>query len=159
MDCRNHYGFRLLAEEMQERPESAQIADRSLARRLANASARKPAILTRLCRGPSGAIPAFFAAILVGLLPGTQMAFAQDRSNGEMIANTQCSRCHVIIGTSPRESRSDAIPSFSEVADMPSTNQTSLREFLSMSHPWMPNYRLTRQEIADVADYILSLKR
>lgn len=159
MICQSHYAFRALAEGVLGQPDGARVADYSLEKRLINASARKMATSTRLRHSPTGPLSVLFLTILVALLGSTLVALAQDRNNGELIANTQCSRCHVIIGTSPREAGPSAIPSFSEIADMPSTNEISLREFLSMSHPWMPNYRLTRQEVADVASYILSLKR
>lgn len=121
--------------------------------------AKKQVSRARIWRRPLiEALLAYFAAIFLALLSSTSTAMAQDRSNGELIANTQCSRCHVIIGTSPKEGRSGSIPSFSEVANMPSTTQTSLREFLSMPHARMPNYRLTRQDVLDITDYILSLK-
>jgi hypothetical protein len=40
---------------------------------------------------------------------------------------------------------------------MASTTSTSLNAFLSTPHPSMPDYALSRQEIADVSAYILSL--
>lgn len=123
-----------------------------------NSIAQIVVAITRFNRGLTNASPAQFAAIFLALISSTSMAIAQDRSNGALIANTECSRCHVIIGTSPKEGRFGQIPSFSEVANMPTTTQTSLREFLSMSHAWMPNYRLTRKDILDISDYILSLK-
>lgn len=84
---------------------------------------------------------------------------AQNRANGEAIAKTWCAGCHVIDGASPPSGRSDAIPSFSAVANMSSTTTTSLRVFLSTPHARMPDYNLTQREIADVSEYILGLKK
>ena len=86
-------------------------------------------------------------------------ALAQNRANGESIAKTWCAGCHNVDGASPQFGRTDAIPSFSAVANMPSTTTMSLRVFLSTPHARMPDYNLTQQEIADVSDYILSLKK
>ncbi len=101
----------------------------------------------------------YVAAILAAVLVHPSSGFAQDRSNGEMIANTLCSRCHTIIGTSRQDETFAPIPSFSEVADKRSTTAASLQAFLSGPHAWMPNYPLTKAEIADLSDYILSLKK
>jgi hypothetical protein len=50
-------------------------------------------------------------------------------------------------------------PSLAAVAAMPSTTSISLHAFLMTPHANMPNYRLTAQEIDDVAAYILSLRQ
>jgi len=42
---------------------------------------------------------------------------------------------------------------------MGSTTKISLAAFLQMSHNRMPDFSLTRREIADVSSYILNLKR
>jgi hypothetical protein len=42
---------------------------------------------------------------------------------------------------------------------MASTTAASLRVFLSTPHARMPDYNLTQREIADLSEYILSLKR
>ena len=96
--------------------------------------------------------------VLLVLLP-CQAAQAQDRANGELIAKTWCAGCHAIDGASPALGRNDAIPSFSAIAQMSSTTQTSLHVFLSTPHAQMPDYNLTQREITDVSEYILSLKR
>ncbi|MBN9545683.1 MAG: cytochrome c [Alphaproteobacteria bacterium] len=95
---------------------------------------------------------------LVALIAASP-SLAQDRANGELIAKTWCAGCHNVDGASPQFGQTDAIPSFSAVAGMPSTTATSLRVFLSTPHARMPDYNLTQTEIADVAEYILSLKK
>jgi hypothetical protein len=52
----------------------------------------------------------------------------------------------------------DVSPSFWSIARMPSTTAMSLQAFLSTPHHRMPDYSLSRQEIADISAYILSLK-
>jgi mono/diheme cytochrome c family protein len=82
-------------------------------------------------------------------------AFGQDALTGEEIARRWCSGCHE-VGRAPV--RNDAIPSFAAIARLPSTTTLSLRVFLGTPHHRMPDYSLTRQEIADVSAYILSLR-
>ena len=101
-------------------------------------------------------MPLLFCAIVIA---ATSPSLAQNRANGELIAKTWCAGCHVIDGASPPFGRSDAIPSFSAVANMSSTTAASLRVFLSTPHARMPDYNLTQREIADVSEYILSLRK
>lgn len=92
------------------------------------------------------------AALLMALpLP----AAAQDVEAGFHIAQRWCSACHE-IGNGPVQN--DVSPPFKAIARAPGTTMVSLNAFLSTSHNRMPDYSLTRQEIADVSAYILSLK-
>ncbi|HUO03182.1 MAG TPA: cytochrome c [Rhizomicrobium sp.] len=86
-------------------------------------------------------------------------ASAQDLINGERIAKTWCAACHRVTPNAVIAGGNDAAPSFSSVAQMSSTTETSLEVFLSTPHARMPDYNLTRQEIADVSAYILSLRK
>ena len=84
---------------------------------------------------------------------------AQDVEAGRQLAKRWCSGCHE-TGTAPIRNgvRSDASPSFVAIARMSSTTNLSLRVFLGTPHGRMPDFNLSRQEIADVSAYILSLK-
>ncbi len=86
-------------------------------------------------------------------------ASAQNPADGERIAKTWCAGCHRVDTDLPRVGATDAVPSFASVAAMSSTTETSLEVFLSTPHARMPDYSLTREEIRDVAVYILSLKK
>ena len=81
-------------------------------------------------------------------------ASAQDVQAGYIVAKRSCSGCHE-IGKSAVYS--DMSPSFETIARRPSTTTSSLNMILSIPHYRMPDY-LTRQEIADVSAYVLSLK-
>jgi len=81
---------------------------------------------------------------------------AQNVMVGEQIAKIWCSGCHQIDNRAPKRG-SDAVPSFSSVAQMSSTTAMSLTVFLSTSHGRMPDYALSRTEIQNVSAYILSL--
>ena len=94
-------------------------------------------------------------ALLFSIAGLTQSATAQDVEAGYLIARRWCSGCHE-IGRAPVQN--DVSPPFVAIARMTSTTNISLNAFLSTSHNRMPDYSLTRREIADVSAYILSLK-
>lgn len=81
-------------------------------------------------------------------------AVAQDVQMGYIVAQRSCSSCHDI---EKGRSRSDLRPSFATIAGRPGTSMMSLEIVLTNPHYRMPDY-LTRQEIADVSAYIISLK-
>lgn len=97
----------------------------------------------------------------VGLAFLVPPAFAQvaqgDPQQGLALAQSWCSSCHMV---SPRQQNAanDGVPSFASVARMPSTTQMSLEAFLQSPHPPMPDLKLTRVQLDDVAAYILSLR-
>lgn len=93
-------------------------------------------------------------AALAGVAVSAPAAFAQDREAGRVVAQRSCSSCHEI---DEGRYRNDAVPSFASIAGKPSTTMTSLNVILSTPHYRIPGY-LTRQEIADVSAYIVSLK-
>lgn len=94
-----------------------------------------------------------------GMMAAVTGACAQDEANGERIAKTWCAGCHTIGANAPRAGGSDAVPSFSSIAQMSGITQTSLEVFLSTPHARMPDYSLTRDEIRGVSAYILSLRK
>ena len=89
------------------------------------------------------------------LLARALPAAAQDVENGHQIAKRWCSACHE-VGTAPV--KNDVSPAFWSIARMPGMTEMSLHAFLSTPHHRMPDYSLTRQEIADISAYIMSLK-
>lgn len=93
------------------------------------------------------------AILLAGIL-STAAAQAQNVREGEMLARSVCSPCHVVApGVGGGEG-----PAFAAVAAMPSTTGLALTAFLQTSHGKMPNISLSRDDIANLASYILSLK-
>lgn len=93
--------------------------------------------------------------VTIMAFPTIAPAAAQDLENGHQIARRWCSGCHE-IGNAPVHN--DVSPPFTTIARMPSTTELSLHAFLSTPHKRMPDYSLTRQEIADISAYIVSLK-
>jgi mono/diheme cytochrome c family protein len=84
-------------------------------------------------------------------------AVAQNIATGKEIAQSSCTGCHS-VDTNGLESRNEAVPSFTTIAQSHKTTEIWLESFLS-THPKMRNYSLSRHQIRDVAAYILSLKQ
>jgi mono/diheme cytochrome c family protein len=92
------------------------------------------------------------ALALAGL--ATDSASAQSVGDGERLARSVCMPCHVLPeGAGGREG-----PAFADIAALPSTTGLALTVFLQTSHGQMPNILLSREDIANLTAYILSLK-
>lgn len=82
-------------------------------------------------------------------------ARAADPATGEGIAKRWCASCHAVGEPTTRTEAA----SFAEIARIPEFNARLLAFFLLDPHPKMPSMSLTRNEAADLAAYILSLKK
>ena len=102
------------------------------------------------------AIKSTITTLLLAVMAGS--AHAQDVGAGREIAERWCSGCH-LVDRMRKTAPNDAIPSFPAIADMKSTTLISLTVFLQTSHEPMPNFMLSRRQIADVSAYILSLRK
>jgi mono/diheme cytochrome c family protein len=104
---------------------------------------------------------------VIGFLPSTQTVAGMkasspqsvDPSVGRHLAETVCSACHQIDATSPNPGPSSGAPSFVDISRMPSMSELAIKVFLRTSHPAMPNFILSSEEIDSVTAYILSLAR
>jgi mono/diheme cytochrome c family protein len=88
----------------------------------------------------------------------TGVSRAQNVAAGHQIAERWCRNCHV-VDLDQKTAPNDAVPSFPAIARMSSTTKMSLAAFLTTSHAPMPNFVLSRNEIANVSAYILSLRK
>lgn len=97
------------------------------------------------------------AACLLASMPlFAGAASAADPATGERVAARWCASCHALGRGQPR-TRTE-VASFAEIARVPDFNARLLAFFLLDPHPKMPDMSLTRNEAADLAAYILSLK-
>jgi mono/diheme cytochrome c family protein len=88
---------------------------------------------------------------------GTSVSFAADAYQGKDIAVRWCAGCHVV----EREQKSPAIdqaPPFASVGRTPGFDANKLAILLLKPHPNMPKLALSRDEVANLAAYILTLK-
>ena len=83
-------------------------------------------------------------------------SFAADPDHGKDIAKRWCASCHLV--ESGQTSATDQAPPFTYLARTPDFNADKLAFLLLRPHPNMPSVSLSRTEVADMADYILSLK-
>ena len=85
-------------------------------------------------------------------------AAAEDVEAGRAFAREVCTPCHGFATDEVSPRTLPIAPDFKAIANTSGTTATSLRVFLTTSHPKMPNLILTPQESADVIAYILSLR-
>jgi mono/diheme cytochrome c family protein len=99
------------------------------------------------------------AAVLLLIRLHTASGAARDQTDavrGHALAQAWCSGCHAVEKFAiPLE---QGPPAFVAVASMRSTTPLSIRVFLQSSHEPMPNFILKKQDIDDLAAYIISLK-
>ena len=89
-------------------------------------------------------------------IPFGSNAFAADANNGNVLADRWCSSCHVV--DQEQKLATDQAPPFASLARMPAFNANKLAFLLLKPHPNMPTLSLSRTEIADIAEYIATLK-
>lgn len=100
--------------------------------------------------------PVFVALVLGAASPHAWAAEIGDAKAGRALAERWCSGCHL---AGPGQGDSDAAPSFTSIANNPAKSPAKLKAWLLAPHPPMPNFHLSRQEIADILAYLESLKR
>jgi mono/diheme cytochrome c family protein len=92
----------------------------------------------------------------LGVKPNQAESKVPNPANGQTLARKLCVTCHVI---EPGDGAGQAdVPSFAAIANRPHQSTEALMNFLVAPHPPMPDLHLTRQEIRDIAGYILSLR-
>ncbi|MBB3545160.1 c-type cytochrome [Rhizobium sp. BK176] len=101
----------------------------------------------------SGSAQTCFIASATLLAACVGGSVAADRGNGQKIAERWCTGCHVV---SPQQQQgSDQIPTFAQIRRSDRFDDQSLSTFLAAQHnSRMPNFSLTRSEIADLVAYI-----
>ena len=90
------------------------------------------------------------------VLAAPASAWAADAANGKTLAERWCATCHV-VGPEQKHATTQA-PPFSEVAKRPHIDAPMVAFYLMAPHPKMPDMNLSRNEAADLAAYIVTLK-
>jgi mono/diheme cytochrome c family protein len=100
-------------------------------------------------------------ALCAAALTLAQTAMAQqpgDARRGATLANAWCASCHIVApGTARRGA--DRAPPFAAIVSNPAKGPPYIRTWLTRSHVQMPNFDLTRQDMADLVTYMQTLKR
>jgi mono/diheme cytochrome c family protein len=82
---------------------------------------------------------------------------AADASKGGDLARRWCAGCHVVAPDQP--TLLTFAPPFASIAQRPNLNARDLANSLLAPHPQMPDRALSRDEAADIAAYIRSLRK
>lgn len=93
---------------------------------------------------------------MVAAVLQTITANAADVSHGKAIAERWCAACHR-VERDPKTA-TDQPPPFASIAETPDFDANKLAFLLLRPHPNMPSLMLSRIEVADLADYIKTLK-
>ena len=94
------------------------------------------------------------AGLSLSLIGAAVSAGAADVEAGQRLTQRWCANCH-IVGDANRGS--DSAPSLPAIAQRHGQDRQWLRNWLNSSHPAMPNFNLSRQEIDDISAYLASL--
>ncbi len=93
--------------------------------------------------------------ILIASLVATP-SFAANPDQGETLVRRWCTGCH-LVATDQKGATTEA-PPFASIAKRPDFDPAKTASFLLDPHPKMPNMELSRDETADIAAYIATLK-
>jgi mono/diheme cytochrome c family protein len=104
------------------------------------------------------ALASLSVCLLTGAVSRLHAQDIGDAAAGRQLSETWCSTCHV-VSPAPQRGASTGAPTFAAIARMKTTTPLGLRAFLQTPHDRMPDLHLSREEIDDVASYILSLRR
>ena len=81
---------------------------------------------------------------------------AADANHGAELAKRWCATCHLVDSAQTRASAD--VPPFATIARKSDFTPEKVAFFLLEPHPKMPNFPLSRNEAADIAAYIGSLR-
>ena len=100
--------------------------------------------------------PFRLSAALCGLLAMLPQVAHADAANGQRLAGQWCAGCHVVgaAATAPVPQGPPSFPALSRSG----MSAARMRAFLTKPHGKMPDLSLSRSEIADLVDYIQSLR-
>lgn len=79
-----------------------------------------------------------------------------DKIRGAALAESWCQSCHIIDKKGTGRAI-DQAPAFPVIANDPRKSPGYLQQWLSRSHPQMPNFNLGHRDIVDLIAYIHSL--
>jgi mono/diheme cytochrome c family protein len=99
----------------------------------------------------------FVAPVLAATLAGAT-AEAGDIAAGYKHARQVCAKCHV-VATGVGGGGTDGAPPFATIPNELKRTEAQIKTFLMRPHGRMPDFVMTRQEIDDLAAYIMSLHR
>ncbi len=97
------------------------------------------------------------APALITAALGVSSAVAADADHGALLAKRWCATCHLVASDQKRASAD--VPPFATIAHESDFTPEKVAFFLLDPHPKMPDFPLSRNEAADIAAYIGSLRK
>jgi mono/diheme cytochrome c family protein len=117
---------------------------------------------SKVCAARRGGLTLLAGLTIAGasLLGGTVHAqIHPDVKTGGQLAEKLCVTCHIVGREAGAASVPADVPSFEHIANMPGQTAEAIAGRIVVPHPPMPQIQLTREEIGDLAVYILSLRK
>jgi cytochrome c len=90
---------------------------------------------------------------------GVHAQIHPDAKTGHKIADKLCVGCHIVGAQAAGAAVPADVPSFEDVANKPGQTAEAIAGRIVIPHPPMPTINLTREEIGDVAAYIMTLRK
>ena len=90
------------------------------------------------------------------ILAQTPLTDAARVENGRQMATVWCSHCHVVTPDGAQTAQA-GVPSFQDIAAREGQSAERIENAILDPHPPMPDLQLARDELANLALYILSL--
>lgn len=105
----------------------------------------------------------FYMLAMLTLFASASLSQAQltgpSAKDGKAIAEKLCISCHIVGTETPEGTVLADVPTFVSIANKPNQTAEAIAGKIVMPHPPMPQLHMTREQIADLATYILSLKK
>lgn len=112
---------------------------------------------------PGLAAPAGLAlALLLAAAPAQaqKVPGQPDAATGAALAGRLCSNCHLTgTDTAQHKTMPADVPSFKEIANIPGQTRAAIVTAITLPKHPMPTIQLTRDELGDLAEYIISLRQ
>ena len=108
-------------------------------------------------KGARTRIGAVIISVLVAAFTLPARAQDSEAERGRALADRLCARCHLNPGQGEKTTAGE-IPGFKAVANRPQQDVEGIVMWLQSIPPMMPNHHLTRQEMDELAAFIMSLR-
>lgn len=116
----------------------------------------------RVCAAQCGGLALLAGAMIAGASLFSGAVHAQvhpDAKTGHEIASKLCTACHIVGEKAANASMPADVPTFEEIANQPGQTAEAIAGRIVIPHPPMPTINLTREEIGDIAAYIMTLRK
>lgn len=107
-----------------------------------------------------GCLAILAGATIAGAFAGVAIAqIHPDAKTGHELAAKLCTGCHIVDGSAASAAVPADVPSFEAIANKPGQTAETIAGAIVVPHPPMPEIQLTREEIGDIAAYIMTMQK